>query len=143
MNPVIASDSLHERAADTPQDEHGIGAQSSLDSIPPKASLQAVLERTNLQRALKQVRRNKGAPGIDGMTVDELPQYLKQHWPAIREQLETGCYRPQPVRRVDIPKPDGSCRGLGIPTVLDRFIQQAIAQVLSPQCEPLRAPGGA
>lgn len=136
MNSVIASDLLHEQAADVPRDEHGIGAQSPLDSIQPKASLQAVLERANLQRALKQVRRNKGAPGIDGMTVDDLPQYLKQHWPAIREQLETGRYRPQPVRRVDIPKPDGNHRGLGIPTVLDRFIQQAIAQVLSPQWEP-------
>ena len=135
MNQVIASDSLHEQAVALPQDENLIGAQSPLDSIQPKASLQAVLERANLQRALKQVRWNKGAPGIDGMTVDELPQYLKQHWPAIREQLETGRYRPQPVRRVEIPKPDGSSRGLGIPTVLDRLIQQAIAQVLSPQWE--------
>ncbi|OHX34137.1 group II intron reverse transcriptase/maturase [Methylomonas sp. LWB] len=119
-----------------PQDESLIGAQSKLDSIQPKANLQAVLDRANLQRALKQVRRNKGAPGIDGMTVDELPQYLKQHWPTMREQLETGRYRPQPVRRVEIPKPDGSHRGLGIPIVLDRLIQQAIAQVLSPQWEP-------
>jgi retron-type reverse transcriptase len=62
-----------------------------------------VLDRANLQRALKQVRQNKGAPGIDGMTVDELPQYLKQHWPEIRVQLETGRYRPQPVKRVEIP----------------------------------------
>jgi group II intron reverse transcriptase/maturase len=136
MNQTIASDLLHQQAVNKSQDESVIGAQSKLDSIPPKASLQAVLERTNLQRALKQVRRNKGAPGIDGMTVNELPQHLKQHWPDIREQLETGRYRPQPVRRVEIPKPDGSCRGLGIPTVLDRFIQQAIAQVLSPQWEP-------
>gem|GEM_PF-2104566 len=105
MNQVIASDSLRERAVAMPQDESLIGAQSKLDSIQPKANLQAVLDRANLQRALKQVRRNKGAPGIDGMTVDELPQYLKQHWPAIREQLETGRYRPQPVRRVEIPKP--------------------------------------
>jgi RNA-directed DNA polymerase len=136
MNQTIASDHLHEQAVGQPQDESMIGAQSQLDSIQHKASLRAVLERTNLQRALKQVRRNKGAPGIDGMTVDALPQYLKQHWPDIRKQLETGCYRPQPVRRVDIPKPDGSSRGLGIPTVLDRFIQQAIAQVLSLQWEP-------
>lgn len=135
MNQVIASDHLHERAVALPQDESLIGAQSPLNSIHPKASLQAVLERANLQRALKQVRRNKGAPGIDGMTVDELPQYLKQHWPTIREQLETGRYRPQPVRRVEIPKPDGSSRGLGIPTVLDRLIQQAIAQMLSAQWE--------
>jgi RNA-directed DNA polymerase len=91
--------------------------------------LAQVLDRANLQRALKQVRQNKGAPGIDGMTVDALPEYLRHHWPEIREQLETGCYRPQPVKRVEIPKADGKTRPLGIPTVLDRFIQQAIAQV--------------
>lgn len=95
-----------------------------------------VLERENLVRALKQVKRNHGAPGIDGMTVEALPAYLKQHWPALREQLVTGHYRPQPVRRVEIPKPDGRKRLLGIPTVLDRFIQQAIAQVVQDECEP-------
>jgi len=94
MNQTIASDYLHEQAVAMSQDESLIGAQSKLDAIQPKANLQAVLERTNLQRALKQVRRNKGAPDIDGMTVDELPQYLKPHWPAIREQPETGRYRP-------------------------------------------------
>jgi group II intron reverse transcriptase/maturase len=98
--------------------------------------LAQVLERANLQRALKQVRQNKGAPGIDGMTVDELPDYLRHHWPEIRVQLEAGMYRPQPVRREEIPKPDGKSRPLGIPTVLDRFIQQAIAQVFSAQWEP-------
>jgi len=82
------------------------------------------------------VRQNKGAPGIDGMTVDELPGYLKHHWPDIRAQLETGRYRPRPVKRVDIPKGDGKTCPLGIPTVLDRFIQQALAQVLSAQWEP-------
>lgn len=105
------------------------------DLIEPKSDLcssllERVLERENLVRALKQVRRNKGAPGIDGMTVDELPDYLKKHWPAIRIQLAEGRYRPKPVKRVEIPKPDGRKRQLGIPTVLDRFIQQAIAQVL-------------
>ena len=89
-----------------------------------------VLDRDNLVRALKQVKRNKGAPGIDGLTVDRLPAYLKQYWPTIRQQLQDGSYRPKPVRRVEIPKPDGRTRKLGIPTVLDRFIQQAIAQVL-------------
>jgi RNA-directed DNA polymerase len=98
--------------------------------------LERVLERTNLQRALKQVRHNKGAPGIDGMTVDELPDYLRHHWAEIRKQLEAGSYRPQPVRRVEIPKADGRKRPLGIPTVLDRFIQQAIAQVIAEQWEP-------
>jgi RNA-directed DNA polymerase len=94
-----------------------------------------VLARANLQRALKQVRSNQGAPGIDGMSVDELPDYLRHHWVEIRAQLVAGHYRPQPVRRVQIPKPDGRKRLLGIPTVLDRFIQQAIAQVVQAQWE--------
>lgn len=98
--------------------------------------LERVLSRANLQRALKQVRSNRGAPGIDGMTVDALPSYLKEHWPRIRAELVAGSYRPQPVRRVEIPKPDGRKRPLGIPTVLDRFIQQAIAQVVGEQWEP-------
>ncbi len=89
-----------------------------------------VLERDNLIRALKQVQRNKGAPGIDGMTVDDLSGYLKQHWGRLKADLLEGRYRPTAVRRVEIPKPDGRHRKLGIPTVLDRFIQQAIAQVL-------------
>jgi len=78
--------------------------------------LAQVLDRANLQRALKQVRQNKGAPGIDGMTVDELPEYLKRQWPEIRAQLEAGRYRPRPVKRVEIPKADGKTRPLGIPT---------------------------
>jgi group II intron reverse transcriptase/maturase len=90
-----------------------------------------VLDRDNLARALKQVQRNKGAAGIDGMTVNQLPEFLKHHWPTIRRKLETSTYVPTPVKRVEIPKPDGRKRPLGIPTVLDRFIQQAIAQVLS------------
>ena len=79
-----------------------------------------VLDRQNLHKALAQVRRNKGAPGIDGMSVEQLGEHLKAHWPAIRAQLVKGSYRPQPVRRVEIPKPDGRTRLLGIPTVLDR-----------------------
>ena len=89
-----------------------------------------VCGRENLLRALRRVKSNKGSPGIDGMTVGELPGYLKQHWPAIGEQLWSGSYKPQPVKRVEIPKPDGGVRKLGIPTVLDRFIQQAVMQVL-------------
>ena len=106
------------------------------ESIPNTTLLERVLRRANLQRALKQVRQNDGAPGIDGMSVDELPDYLRHHWPEIRAQLVAGRYRPQPVRRVEIPKPDGRKRLLGIPTVLDRFIQQAIAQVVGAQWEP-------
>jgi RNA-directed DNA polymerase len=90
-----------------------------------------VCERENLKEALRQVKGNKGSAGIDGMTVGQLSDYLKQHWPAIREQLLNGTYEPQPVRRVEIPKPDGGgVRKLGIPCVLDRFIQQAVMQVL-------------
>ena len=131
-----ASDLRPRPAAAQPPDEPVAGSHEQPESIPPSALLAQVLERANLQRALKQVRRNKGAPGIDGMTVDELPEYLLHHWLEIRAQLETGQYRPQPVNRVDIPKGDGKTRPLGIPTVLDRFIQQAIAQIISAQWEP-------
>ncbi|RPJ83947.1 MAG: group II intron reverse transcriptase/maturase, partial [Acidobacteria bacterium] len=92
--------------------------------------MEEVCERGNCKQALKRVKANKGSAGVDGMTVQQLPEYLKQHWPAVREQLLSGTYVPQPVRRVEIPKPDGGVRKLGIPTVLDRFIQQAVMQVL-------------
>jgi len=92
--------------------------------------MEEVVERENCKAALKQVKANKGGPGIDGMTVDELPGYLDQHWPAIRKQLLSGTYKPQPVKRVEIPKPDGGVRKLGIPTVVERIIQQAVMQVL-------------
>jgi RNA-directed DNA polymerase len=89
-----------------------------------------VCERENLKEALRRVKANKGSSGVDGMTVCQLTDYLKQHWPGIREQLLKGAYEPKPVKRVEIPKPDGGVRKLGIPTVLDRFIQQAVMQVL-------------
>jgi len=92
--------------------------------------MEEVCERENLKEALWRVKANKGSAGIDGITTDEITGYLKQHWPAIREQLLNGTYEPKPVRRVEIPKPDGGVRKLGIPTVLDRFIQQAVMQVL-------------
>jgi group II intron reverse transcriptase/maturase len=91
----------------------------------------------NLFRALKQVEGNGGAPGIDGMTVQEMRPYLKEHWIEIRAALDDGSYRPSPVRRVEIPKPDGGVRKLGIPTVIDRLIQQAIALVLTPTFEAM------
>ena len=96
----------------------------------PEQVMEEVCERENCLRALKRVQSNQGSPGIDGMKVSELPGYLKQHWPVIRAQLLSGTYRPQAVRRVEIAKPDGGVRKLGIPTVLDRFIQQAVMQVL-------------
>lgn len=100
------------------------------------ALLEQVLDRENLLAALKRVKANRGSPGIDGMTVTQLPEYLKEAWPAIREALFAGTYRPQAVRRVEIPKPGGGERLLGIPTALDRFIQQALAQVLSQLFDP-------
>jgi len=98
--------------------------------------MEEVVARENLQAALRQVRGNHGSAGIDGMTVEELPVYLKTHWPEIREQLLTGQYEPQPIKRVEIPKPGGGIRKLGIPTVVDRFIQQAVLQVLQPRWDP-------
>src|ERR1700686_1437636 len=93
--------------------------------------MEEVCERENLKEALRRGKANKGSAGGDGMTVGGITDYLKQHWPAIREQLLSGTYKPQPVRRVEIPKPDGGgVRKLGIPSVLDRFIQQAVMQVL-------------
>ncbi|UCI08337.1 group II intron reverse transcriptase/maturase [Mesorhizobium sp. B1-1-8] len=92
--------------------------------------MEAIVERDNLRKALAQVRRNKGAPGIDGMSVEALALHLKDHWPELRAQLLEGSYKPQPVRRVEIPKASGGTRPLGIPTVLDRFIQQAVMQEL-------------
>lgn len=92
--------------------------------------MERIVDRENLLTALRNVKRNGGSPGIDGMTVDELPEYLKRNWPKIRRQLMSGTYVPRPVKRVEIPKPGGGIRQLGIPTVLDRFIQQAILQVL-------------
>ena len=95
-----------------------------------------VCARPNLQAALKRVRQNAGSCGIDGMTVEELPDHLRRYWPRLREELLAGRYQPQPVRRVTIPKPGGGERELGIPTVLDRFIQQALLQVLQPLFDP-------
>jgi group II intron reverse transcriptase/maturase len=96
-----------------------------------------IWERQNLLTAMKRVERNGGAAGIDGMTTEELRPYLKEHWLEIRAALEAETYRPEPVRRVEIAKPDGGVRELGIPTVLDRLLQQAISQVLTPLFEPL------
>ncbi len=94
--------------------------------------MEQILARENMLKAWQRVKSNAGAPGIDGMTVDEFPAFSREHWPRIRSALMTGTYRPAPVRRVFIPKPDGTQRPLGVPTVLDRVIQQALAQVLTP-----------
>ena len=98
--------------------------------------LDRILSRNNMNLAYKRVRANKGAGGIDDVEVDELYNYIKENWKSIEEQIRQRIYKPQPVRRVEIPKPNGGKRKLGIPTVMDRVIQQAIVQVISPMCEP-------
>ena len=103
---------------------------------PVEDLLERILERENLLRALRQVERNGGSAGVDGMPVKELREHLRQHWPAIRTSILNGAYRPQPVKRVVIAKPGGGQRNLGVPTVLDRFIQQAMLQVLQELWEP-------
>lgn len=122
---------------------HELGAArqavtADVDPIDPPTEnlMEEVLRRENLLAALRRVQANKGAPGIDGMTVDELPDHLRTAWPAIREQLLSATYVPSPVREVQIPKPGGGTRMLGIPTVLDRLITQAISQVMSPIFDP-------
>src|SRR5437660_8725842 len=105
-------------------------AKRTAESPATEQWMKGVCERENCKQALRRVKANKGSPGIDGMTVEKLSGHLKEHWPVIREQLLNGTYTPQPVKRVEIPKPDGGVRKLGIPTVLDRFIQQAVMQVL-------------
>ena len=98
--------------------------------------MEEVCDRENVVRAWQRVRDNKGAPGVDGMTIEDAKSYLREHWPDIRSQLLCGTYRPQPVRRVEIPKPDGGVRKLGVPCVVDRLIQQALLQVLQKRWDP-------
>ena len=105
-----------------------------------EALMEEICRQQNLEEALRRVRANKGAPGIDGMTVEDLVAHLQQHWSTIREQLLKGDYEPEPVKRVEIPKPDGGVRKLGIPTALDRFIQQAVLQVLQQRWDPTFSP---
>ncbi|MCG8672115.1 MAG: group II intron reverse transcriptase/maturase [Pseudomonadales bacterium] len=119
-----------ERSEEAPTAAHG-NERSGASDLMAK-----VCERRNLQAALKRVRKNKGSAGIDGMTVGELPDYLRGHWPALREHLLAGTYQPSRVKEQLIPKSGGGVRKLGIPTVLDRFIQQALLQVLQPMFDP-------
>jgi RNA-directed DNA polymerase len=125
---------LEEGRSEAPRDSEGgtetVVAKRRAESPAQEQLMEEVCERENCKQALARVKSNKGSPGIDGMTVEQLAGYLKEQWPAIREQMLSGTYRPQPVRRVEIPKPDGGVRKLGIPTVLDRFIQQAVMQVM-------------
>jgi len=121
-----------------------VGADQRVEQSPAreegKASAELweqVWERQNLLSALKRVEQNGGAPGMDGMPVEELRPYLREHWLEVREKLDQQTYKPNPVRRVEIPKAEGGVRLLGIPSVVDRFLQQAVAQALTPLFEPL------
>ena len=109
----------------------GTESQANTDKL-----IEEVCEKENLKEALRRVKTNAGAAGIDGMTVKELPEYLRENWPRLKEQLFAGTYRPQAVRRVEIPKAGGGMRKLGIPTVVDRFVQQAVLQVLQKRWDP-------
>ncbi|MGA8610810.1 MAG: group II intron reverse transcriptase/maturase [Xanthobacteraceae bacterium] len=133
FSPAATGEARSGRRAGTEARAVAAARESPAVAGPP---MEAIVERDNLRKALARVRRNKGAPGIDGMTVDDLAAHLKDHWPNIRAQLLDGTYQPQPVRRVEIPKASGGKRPLGIPTVLDRFIQQAVLQVLQADWDP-------
>jgi len=116
--------------------EHQMNTTRRGNSIQNEALLEVVLERGNMITAYERVVENKGAPGVDGITTAALKAYLDSHWQRIKEEMLMGNYKPQPVRQVEIPKPDGGMRKLGIPTVIDRLIQQALHQVLSPLFDP-------
>lgn len=113
----------------------GSGKERSIQGM--SELLEKILDKRNMNEAYKKVSANKGAGGVDGMELSELDGYIRENWDSIKEQIRQRSYKPQPVRRVEIPKPNGSKRKLGIPTVMDRVIQQGIAQVISPMCEPL------
>ena len=123
-------------AADRPGTEP-LAAKRTADRPAAEDQLmEEVCDRSNLETAWKRVRGNKGSPGVDGLTIDDTATYLREHWPTIREQLLNGTYTPQPVKRVDIPKPAGGVRRLGVPCVVDRLIQQALLQVLQGRWDP-------
>jgi len=119
------------------QEVEAVTATAERESPAPTEHLmEAICDSDNIETALRAVVRNKGAPGVDGITVQQLPGILKARWSEIEDQLLQGRYQPQPVRRVKIPKPAGGTRNLGIPTVIDRVIQQAVLQRLQPQWDP-------
>src|SRR6201997_2931554 len=119
------------------QEVETVTATVELESPAPTEDLmEAICDPDNIETALRAVVRNKGAPGVDGITVKQVPGILKARWPEIEDQLLQGRYQPEPVRRVKIPKPAGGTRNLGIPTVIDRVIQQAVLQRLQPQWDP-------
>ena len=132
-SPDLVADRLDERAVRSASPVGRVGGKH--EEVQELFLLEQILHPDNLNRAWQRVRSNRGAPGIDGMTIDQFPGFYRDHWERICSMLRKGTYHPAPVRRVYIPKPDGSQRPLGVPTVLDRVIQQALAQVLGPQFE--------
>lgn len=115
------------------ESELGMYNLSIENSTAEMQQMERIVAPSNLREALKRVQRNDGGPGVDGMTVEQLPAFLKKNWPQLRKQLLAGKYRPSTVRAYELRKPEGGTRTLGIPTVLDRFIQQAVLQVLQPE----------
>jgi len=139
--PNISQESCRQREAVKPQGYAGAPSSSPAQVAPSSRKaqddlLEKMLERENLLKAYRKVVRNGGAPGVDGVTVTELQAYLNTHWEAVKTALLAGTYRPSPVRRVEIPKPGGGVRLLGIPTVMDRLLQQALLQVMEPIFDP-------
>lgn len=132
----IASVKQLELPLGRPGDETATGEGKEDTPVGVLKLMERVLERENLLMALRQVKRNKGGPGIDGMTVEQLPDHLREHWSSIKAALLDGTYKPRPVKRVEIPKLGGGVRKLGVPTVVDRFIQQALLQVLQADWDP-------
>ena len=127
-------DPISDEANDPPREHPHTGSAKQLTGTG--GLLEAALTRQNLQAAWKRVKANKGAAGVDGLDIEQTAQVIRQRWPEIRQALLQGRYRPSPVRKVLIPKPDGTQRELGIPTVTDRLIQQALLQVLQPLIDP-------
>ncbi|BDZ32025.1 hypothetical protein MH1LPH_24910 [Lactiplantibacillus brownii] len=136
MRILQKTEQADHQGIDSLEDKGNLGAHSVTDGESTVQNgvpfVDLVLARGNLNLTFKRVRRNKGAAGIDGMTINQLSEYIYKHRDELLESLRNGTYCPKPVRRVEIPKPDGSTRKLGVPTVIDRMVQQAVVQVLSP-----------
>ena len=133
-NGFLQRDSVeHEEYAEA----HSVEQMETREQDNARDLMEEILDRDNLNKAYKRVKTNKGAPGIDGMTVEEALPWLKEHQKELLDSIRGGWFKPNPVRRKEIPKPDGGIRKLGIPTVIDRIVQQAVAQVLTPIYEPL------
>jgi group II intron reverse transcriptase/maturase len=139
--PTSYDEGSRQRAAVKPPGYAGAQSSSPAQIVPSSREVQNdllehMLHRDNLEQAFKRVKQNKGAPGVDRVTVEQLQEHLWQHWDMVKNQLLSGTYQPKPVKRVEIPKPGGGVRLLGIPTAIDRFIQQALLQVMTPIFDP-------